>query len=233
MTRTDTQGQDEMERRVFGSTPDPLPPLQRPGVEGRLKPAEAFMRQPGVPIGNTPGDARPPLIDPRELPRARALARVLSQLIQNTNITASLPAHVQPPLWSDPVDLVQRYTLPAAVGPYVPVISYKVPPGRWARIAKYGVDVADPAFPYDGSILWRIRVNGNNVPTLADWGEHRGSILQPRDTEIFLREGWLVTFDVRRAVVAVASTDVVLNLNGWAWRLRWNYEGTKATVTSY
>lgn len=219
----------ELERRVFG-TPDPLPPLQRPGVEGRNEGAVVAMRDKGTGIDPVP--QMPPLLDKAELPKARALARVLAQLIQNTNITAALPAHVQPPLWSDPVDLVQRITVPAAVGVYQVPIRYQAPPGRWARISSYGVNVLDPAYTYNGSLLWRIRVNGNDVPTLADWGEQRGSIIQPRSTVITLREDWQVTFEVRRAVAAGAPQDVVMCLNGWAWRTRYNYEGTKASLTS-
>jgi hypothetical protein len=219
----------ELDRRVFG-TPDPLPPLQRPGVEGRAEGAITAMRDQGTGLSPIPTGA--PLLDEREMPRARALARVLAQLIQNTNITAALPAHVSPPLWSEPVDLVQRVTVPAAVGQYVPVIRYQAPPGRWARIASYGVNVLDPAYTYDGSILWRIRVNGNDVPTLADWGDQRGSIIQPRQTFIVLREDWQVTFEVKRAVAAVLPQDVVMALSGWAWRYRFNYEGTKASLTA-
>jgi hypothetical protein len=221
------QGLVEMERRVAAaSDPKPLPPLQRPGVEERLEAASVMMRgaQP-----QPPGD----VLDADELPRARTFARVLSQLIQNTQITAALPAHVQPPLWSDPVDLSATVSLPAAAGPYQTVLTYQAPPGRWARIAGYGVDVQDPLFTYDGSILWRVRVNGNNVQTLADWGEHRGSIIQPRVTEIFLREDWQVQFEVRRAVAAALPTTIAMALTGWAWRLRHNYEGTKASITSY
>lgn len=221
------QGSDELENRIFGSVPDPLPALQRPGIDTREQFAEQFMRQPGLPLTQ-----QPPLLDQKELPRARALARVLSQLVQNTNITAGLPAHVQPPLWSDPVDLSARVTVPAAVGQYQNVISYKVPPGRWARISAYGVNVLDPAYTYDGSLLWRITVNGNPVPTLGDWGIQRGSIVQPRSTVITLREDWILGFDVRRAVVAAGTTAVDMCIIGWAWRYRFNYEGTKNVLTA-
>lgn len=221
------QAMDELERRVFGASPaQPLPPLQRPGVEERQEAASVMMR--GV-VPTPPGQ----ILSADEMPRARAFARVLAQLIQNTQITAALPAHVQPPLWSDPVDLSQTFVLPAAAGQYLPVLVYKAPPGRWARINAYGVDVQDPLFTYDGSILWRIRVNGNDVQTLANWGEHRGSIVQPRTTEIFLREDWQVQFEVKRAVVAALPTTIVMALTGWAWRYRHNYEGTKASITSY
>lgn len=222
-----TQGASELERRVFGQVPDPLPPLQRPGVDTRETYGQEFMRQPGVPLVQ-----QPPLLDEKELPRARALARILSQLIQNTNITASRPAHVDPPLWSEPLDLVEAFTLPLAVGAYTNVISYRVPPGRWARIASYGVNVLDPAYTYDGSILWTISVNGNPVPTLSNWGIQRGSIIQPRDTVITLREDDLITFAVRRAVAAVAETDLTMALGGWLYRYRFNYEGTKNVLTA-
>jgi hypothetical protein len=221
------QAMDELESRVYGASPaQPLPPLQRPGVEEREQAASVVMRGP---VASPP----PQILSAEELPRARTFARVLSQLIQNTQITAALPAHVQPPLWSDPIDLSARFTLPAAAGVYLPVITFKSPPGRWARISGYGVDVDDPAFTYDGSILWRLRVNGNNVPYLADWGEHRGSVIQPRVTEVFLREDWQVQFEVKRAVAAAQPTDLVMAVIGWTWRLRHNYEGTKAVVTSY
>jgi hypothetical protein len=49
---------------------------------------------------------------------------------------------------------------------------------------------------------------------------------------LVLREGWQVTFDVKRAVVASGAQDVVMGLNGWAWRNRYNYEGTKAVLTA-
>jgi hypothetical protein len=221
------QAMDELERRVFGASPaQPLPPLQRPGVEERQLAAATMMR------GAAPAQLGPVLSE-AEMPRARSFARVLAQLIQNTQITAALPAHVQPPLWSDPIDLSRTFVLPAAAGAYLPVLQYQAPPGRWARIAAYGVDVDDPLFTYDGSILWRIRVNGNDVQTLADWGEHRGSVIQPRVTEIFLREDWQVQFEVRRAVAAALPTTIVMAIVGWAWRYRHNYEGTKASITSY
>lgn len=219
--------QSEIDRRMYGGMPDPLPSLQRPGVEERQEAAAVAMHGDQSIVSNVP------LLDEKELPRARAFARVLMQLIQNTQITTALPAHVQPPLWSSPVDLSAVYSLPAAVGAYQTVLSYTAQEGSWARISGYGVDVQDPAFTYDGSILWRIRVNGVNVQTLADWGDQRGSVVQPRSTLIVLREGWKVQFEVRRAVAAGAPTSVAMALLGWTWRLRHNYEGTKAVITSY
>jgi hypothetical protein len=214
--------------RLAALTPEQIPPLQQPGVEGRAAAADDFMRMGGLQAA--PGV---PLLDAKELPRARTLARVLAQLIQNTNLTAALPAHVSPPLWSDPVDLVARTTVQAAVmTDYVPVLTYRVPSGRWARIISYGVNVLDPLYTYNGSLLWRIRVNGNNVQTLADWGEQRGSVTIPRATVITLREDWVITFDVKRAVAAALPQIVVMALNGWSWRYRFNYEGTKNVLTS-
>jgi len=225
---SDQASDDELQARVYGaSPPQPLPELQRPGEEDRLRAADGLMRGP-VP---TPDNL---VMDPKELPRARSFARVLSQLIQNSQITTASPAHVAPPLWSDPIDLSATYTLQAAVTPfYQSVIKYTVPNGRWARIASYGVDVTDPLFTYDNSILWAIQVNGQNVQTLADWGQHRGSIIQPRSTFIVLRENWNVQFLVKRAVAAASPTPMNMAIAGWAWRLRHAYEGTKASITSY
>jgi hypothetical protein len=226
-----TPGADEMAARAFGipaliDRQDPLPPLQRPGVEGR---EATFAAGTHTESTQAPGI----LTNPADLARANTFARVLAQLIANTNFTAAPPAHVEPPLWSDPVDLTARVQVPAAVTDWIPVIDYFAPNGRWARLASYGVDVEDPAYVYDGSLLWRIRVNDNDVPSLANWGEHRGSLAQPRSTFIVLRENWKVSFQVKRAVAALAAVYVDFSLQGWAWRYRHNYEGTKASITSY
>ena len=80
------QAMDELEARVFAASPSqPLPPLQAPGVENRLDAASQMMRGP-VP---TPGAQ---LLSADELPRARTFARVLAQLIQNTQIPIALIA---------------------------------------------------------------------------------------------------------------------------------------------
>jgi hypothetical protein len=223
---------DELAARLFSAPAmmtrqDPLPPLQRPGVEGREAIFNAGTR--GMDSGPTTGL----LTNPADVARANTFARILAQLISNTNFTAAPPAHVEPPLWSDPVDLTARVQVPAAVTDWVPVINYFAPNGRWARLASYGVDVEDPAYTYDGSLLWRIRVNDNDVPSLANWGEHRGSMAQPRSTFIVLRENWKVSFQVRRAVAAVAPVYVDFSLQGWAWRYRHNFEGTKTSITSF
>lgn len=128
---------------------------------------------------------------------------------------------------------MQRYDLPAAVATqYTTVIRYKVPEGRWARISSYGVSVLDDTYTFDDSILWNIQVNGINVEYLSNWGDQRGTVQQPRETFILLKEGWTIEFQVKRAVAALAATPMVLALNGWAWRLRRNYDSTKASIAA-
>jgi hypothetical protein len=218
---------NDLNQRLFGPQPDR--PLELPGVGGRDRfRTIADQDPPGSALAAPAG----PRLSKADEARAQALVQELSKLLRNTNITASLPAHSVPMLWSDPIDLSARYTLPAAVTPYVTVLSFTVPPGRWARIDGYGVDV-DGAFTYDGSILWRLQVNGQNVPSLYDWGQHRGSLTLPRQTFFLVPEGQIVTFQVSRAIVALGTSEVDMVMKGWTWRLRRNAEGTKASITAF
>jgi hypothetical protein len=163
-------------------------------------------------------------------------------LIQNTNITTSLPAHNAPNLWSEPIDLSGQTVVPATVGVDITVLSYRVQPGRWARINGYGVDVSAPVgYGFDGSLLWTIKKNGIPVQTLGDWAEHRGSVIRPRETFVLLNGdngaanggGDSITFCVRRAVAAANPATVQMVLTGYTWRPRNNYEGTRASVSAF
>ncbi len=204
------------------------PPLELPGKAGHDAFRHVAQSDGGVEAQN------PPLrLSQDERDRIKFLMKELAQLWKQTNLTASLPAYNAPHIWSTPVDLTATVVVPLAVQPaYVTAVSYTVPPGRRAVIQGYGVDVQDPAYTYDGSILWRIQHNGLNVQTLADWGEHRGSLNKPRPTFIPLMEGDTVTLQVRRAVAAAGAQNVAVALNGWTWRPRYNYEGTKVGVTA-
>lgn len=222
---------NSLQRRLFGPRTMP-PPGNRPGLETRDISREIVQ-------GRQDDGAKLDLSD-ADKARADYLIKALGAFIQNANITVSQPAHNEPNLWSTPIDLSAQVVVPAAVGDYVPVISYKVQPGRWLRIKGYGVDVSDPAgYTYDGSLLWRIRKNGINVETLADWGEHRGSVIRPRETfllasgDVTSGDGDVVTFEVRRAVAAAVTATVQMALVGYTWRPRNNYEGTKAGTTAY
>ena len=224
-----------LEERLFGQKPSP-PAENRPGMDIRGQSRLEFQGGPDA----TPPSPAHPLLSAADLARADLLMKRLSALIQNTNITAALPAWNQQHIWSTPIDLSVRFTLPAAVGTYLVAISYQAQPGRWARISGYGVDV--PAgFTYDGSILWAIKKNGQPVQNLFDWAQHRGTLPEPRETFILLcgdngssaGKGDLVTFEVRRAVAAGGTTDIDMCLTGWTWRPRFNYEGTKVGITAF
>jgi len=225
----------DLTARLFGNTP-PTPVGNRPGLDERKDYRQILTdNETSLPQGKAPS-----LLSQEEHARVGLLLRELTALLQNSNITTSLPAYGAPHLWSTPVDLSGTLALPAAAGPYQTVLTLRVPPGRWARIAGYGVDV-DGNFTYDGSILWRIRKNGINVPDLADWGQHRGSVVQPRETFILgdgnigdnQGAGDVFTFEVRRAVAAVAISNVSMVLTGWTWRPRNNYEGTRSGMTAF
>ena len=211
----------------------------RPGLQQRGNFRDIFERTGGLPPG---AEAAPSLLSPQDYARAALLMQQFAALIQNTNITTSLPAHNAPNLWSTPIDLSAQVVVPMAAGQPIPVLSYRVQPGRWARINGYGVDVSLPVgYDYGGSLLWTVSKNGIPVETLGNWGEHRGSVIRPRDTFILLNGdngsanggGDIVTFYVQRAVAALADATVQMALTGYTWRTRNNYEGTQASVSAY
>lgn len=176
--------------------------------------------------------ARPlPAIDEAaEDKRLRTLAKHFASEMQKAYITAALPAHNAPHWFSTPVDLSGRVTVPLAVGNWQDICSYTVEPGRRAFIHQYGVDVQDLAYTYGGSLLWQITVNGNAVPTLDGFAEHRGALATPRSTFIKLQEADIVRLRVKRAVAALADQDVDGALIGWTIRPRRDYDGALASI---
>lgn len=207
----------------------------RPGIDQRSGFRTIAQGGASIPV---PGPD--PLLSDQDRARAALLLQQLSALIQNTNITVSQPAHNAPNLWSTPVDLSGQVTVPANVTVYLPVITFRAPPGRWVRINGYGVD-ASGNYGYAGSLLWQISKNGQPVQTLDNWAEHRGTVIRPRDTFILLNGnngssnggGDIITFSVRRAVAAGAPNQVSMALVGYTWRPRNDYEGTKASIGAF
>lgn len=235
---TDLQARDR-HKLLFGRMTQPMAEA-RPGLEqrGHFRAfAESGISKP-LAQTSTPN----PLLSPADYARASLLMSQFSALIQNTNITTSLPAHNAPNLWSDPIDLSGTITVPGAVGAETIVLQYRVQPGRWARINGYGVDVSLPTtYAYDGSLVWTIKKNGIPVQTLDNWGEHRGSVIRLRETFVLLcgdngsanGGGDLITFSVRRAVAAGVSATIAMALTGYTWRPRNNYEGTRASIGAF
>lgn len=217
---------------------EPLPGLQARGNFRKWQ--EGSDPSQGMPPGQTK-----PLVAGADKAKTAYLLSQLAALLQNTNITASPPAHIAPNLWSTPIDISATVIVPATVAPPIQVLSYKAQPGRWARISAYGLDVSVPSgYNYDGSLLWTISKNGSPVlAPQASFGEHRGSVIQPRSTFVLLwgdngsgqGGGDTITFSVQftgTGTLAVPAT-VSMALLGWTWRPRTNQEGTKASVGAF
>jgi hypothetical protein len=196
-------------------------------AESILDPYRRAQARPTNAVQGPPPDAD---ISPAEEKRLRRLAEHFAREMQKAYITAALPAHNAPHWFSTPVDLSGRVTVPAAVGDYQNIVSYTVEPGRRAFIHQYGVDVQDPAYTYDGSLLWQITVNGNAVPTIEGFAEHRGTLSTPRSTYIKLQEADIVRLRVKRAVAAAGAQDVDGVLVGWTIRPRRDYDGALASI---
>jgi len=181
------------------------------------------------PFDNPPG----PLSE-QDAVLVTALSAKLARMLRNANVTAALPAHVKPIVWSDPLDVSDRIVLPAAASlNWTTLVGYTIPPGHWGRIDGYGFDIVSGAFTYDGSIAWRVIVNGLPQNTLNFITEHRGSLLRPREVFIRVEQDFRVELQVRRVTAAGAGTTIDGTLKGWQWRLRNDYEGTRAATTAY
>lgn len=165
--------------------------------------------------------------------------QIVSKLVQAArflNITAAPPAHIRPHIWSEPVDKSAQVTIAAGgvATAYQTVCTFTTPPGHWARIEHYGVFNIDPAYDYDGELLWAFRMNGRFLDQgMSDWGEQRGSMVFMRPTVILMNhENITLDFMVKRAV-AGGEQVVQMAFRGWTYRLRNNYEGTQGSVTAY
>jgi hypothetical protein len=219
---------NEMMSRVFGR----VPPPPTTGIPGRSIQASDDIRAIAQGDGSSQLSNPMPGVSPVEAARADLLVNKLAGLFQNANITAALPAYNEPTWWSQPLDMSGSVSLAAAQSTYQTVLTYTCPVGLRFRINGYGVNVQDPAYTYNGSILWRIRKNGVDVPFLADWGQQRGSIVQPRETFIILEPQDIIQFQVRRAVAALASQTVEMTLTGYSWKPRKDYEGYRSAVNA-
>ena len=164
------------------------------------------------------------------------LVQSLIKAARNVNFTAAPPAHIKPHIWSEPVDQSATVIIGAGIaGAYQTVCSFTTPPGRWARIEHYGVQVVDGTYAYGGELLWAFRLNGRFLDQgLTGWGEQRGSMVFMRQTVIqMITEGAKLDFMVKRAVGGGTARTVQMAFRGWTYRLRNNYEGTQGSVTAY
>ncbi len=212
--------------RLFKAPPE-IKPLDLPGQRGR----EQFRE---IAEQNVPGAmAGPPLLSREQEAIVNAIVDRIAKQARNTNFTASLPAYTTPMYWSNNIDESDTISLGAAVSPFQTVLSYKAPPSRYGLVNAYGYDVQDPAFTYDGSILWRMMLNGQPVQSLVSFGEHRGSMVLPASTFIIVPMDQELQFQVRRATAAGGDQSIAMKFKGWDWLLRKNDEGTKAGITAF
>ncbi len=159
-----------------------------------------------------------------------SMVQKMKAFFRDAAVTASRPAHVDPNYWSSPLDLSDSVLVPAAVmapAVWTTVTSYTVPSGSLARVQGYGVNVQDPAYTYDGSLIWRIQVNGNNVPNLADFAQQRGSLVLPRQTYFVVKEDQTISFQVRRDTLGTGDQVVEVGLFGWLWQPRNDYDNAR------
>jgi hypothetical protein len=160
-------------------------------------------------------------------------------LLRDSTFTAALPAHNKPHYYSFPIDLSARVAVAGAAmapGVWGTGITYIVPAGCQARIEAYGVnvglDVGGGAYTYNGSLVWRIQVNGTSkYSDLDGWTIQRGSIVLPRATVMNIKEDDVLTFQYRRAIAWVGGAqNVDFCIVGYTWRPRQQLDGGRASI---
>lgn len=203
-----------------GGPAQPLPVAA--GNPGNMRRGDDVMAQ-MAPVLAQGQDAAPPA---SQDPLFKEVLSELQVFLRDTAFTAAPPANVKPHFYSFAIDQSVTVAMPAAVqlpGIWTNGITYKVPGGCYARIYGYGVNVQDATYTYNGSLLWRILVNGRSYPSsdLSNWGIQRGSIVIPRKTVINLVEDDIVTMDVRRDVLGTNGTqNVDMAFLGWTYKPR-------------
>lgn len=172
--------------------------------------------------------------DQEQDPFFRKLIKELDQFLATASITTMLPAHNAQPYWSLPIDLSTSVTMAAAVqgaDVWTTALTYTAPPGWYGRITGYGVNVRDATYTWNSSLIWRILVNGNPVASLANWGQQRGTIYQPRETFILVRPDQRLDFQVRRDVTWGGSAQVVEHaLVGYSYSPRTQVDGSRSSL---
>lgn len=217
---------DDLSDRMFGPQLRQEPYAGPQGLNdmARIERGDALNAAPQV---------APPQVSTTDKARIDRFVSGFANLFRELNFTASLPAHVSPAYYSDPIDKSARATVAAAVGAYVTVVSFKCPTGRSAVVNAYGVNVLDTLYTYNGSLLWRMVRSNGAINDVLDFAEQRGSLVQPRSTYIRLQQDDTLNFQVRRAVVAGAPQDVDMCMVGWTWRPRNAYDNPRDSVTAY
>jgi hypothetical protein len=207
--------------------PPVVKPLDLPGHEG----TQLFR---DIADGDSPGAMKgPPELNTQQLAIVNAVVDRIAKIARNTNFTAALPAYTAPGYWSNNIDESDTVLMAAAVTPYQTVLEYTAPPSRYGFVNAYGFDVQDPTYTYDGTLQWRMVLNGVPVQSLLDFGEHRGSMVQPAKTFIVVPMGQKLQFQIQRTLAAGGALSVAMKFKGWDWLLRKNAEGTKAGILAF
>jgi hypothetical protein len=225
----DDLGSVSLDAAVFGPSPttpsNPSQPTVRQG---------AFAEKLNGEYEGFPFKAPAGPLSSQQQAEIQGIITALANFFYNTQMTAALPAHNAPTNWSSPVDRSGVVTIPAAADlNWTTICEYDVGPGRWMRIEGYGINVRTPGYTYDGSLIWRLLVNGNPLPTLEGFAEQRGTLVTPRRIFALAQQDQRVTLQVRRAVASVAPDVVEGCFTGYIWRLRNDYDGTRASVSAY
>jgi hypothetical protein len=225
----DDLGSVSIDAAVFGPPPTTPSGATQPIVRDNAFADQLNGQYQGFPFKQPPGP-----LSAQQQAEIQGIVQALANFLYNTQLTAALPAHNTPTNWSLPVDRSGVVTIPAAVDVnWTTICEYDVGPGRWMRITGYGINVREAGYTYNGSLVWRLLVNGVPVPSLEQFAEQRGTLVSPRQIFALAQQDQRVALQVRRAIASPGPNTVEGAFTGYIWRLRNDYDGTRASVSAY
>ncbi len=115
-----------------------------------------------------------------------------------------------------------RISLPAAVtannsSNWLVVAQLQLPQTDCGFLTSYSNAVIDPSWDYNGSILFRVRINGSPVDDCDSFQEQRGTIPSPAEALSYLKPGDRLVLEVRRAIAGTSPRDIVMGATLITW----------------
>lgn len=115
-----------------------------------------------------------------------------------------------------------RISLPAAVtlnnsDNWVTVDTFEIPKTDCGYVVNYSNSVIDPSWDYNGSITFRIQINGSAIDECSGFSEQRGTIPQPAPCLAFMKPGDTLFLQTRRAIAGTSARDIVMSASIITW----------------
>lgn len=115
---------------------------------------------------------------------------------------------------SIPIDVVASLSLNASSGSFQTIATYTCSPSNYAVIKRYGHEVQGANAATFNSINWQITVNGISYQNYGSFTIQRGTIINPRETFIFVtQKGATINFNAQNTNTAAYTA--IAGFSGW------------------